>query len=252
MATPPDSYHEVPLLTFVRGHRDLAPTAPLTLDEALQVAAAEPPLDVRKFRRKPRLPRVEWVLGRLNALRLKTVLDVGTGRGTALWPVLDASPSLKVGGTDRFEGRARDLEAMRRGGHPQILGGWACVAERLEGIADRSFEGAMALEVLEHTEDPLAAACELLRVADHVVLVTVPCDGDTNPDHRWLFTDPRYAPTRASKAQPYPLATLWEKAAYLTGRTVCEARIGTVPARRGSPHPEHFTVEIHLDSTETP
>lgn len=208
MSTSERQYHETPLFAFVRGHRGLPPAEPLTVEAALALASLDPVLDVRKFYRKPILPRVAWVIRRLQALAPATLLDVGTGRGIALHPILDALPALRVAGTDTFEGRANDLLAMQRGGHPQILGGWTCGAERLDGIADRAFHGAMALEVLEHTENPLAAACELVRAADHVVLATVPCDGDTNPDHRWLFTHERAVPTRPSKAQPYPLTTL--------------------------------------------
>lgn len=65
MNAPGRQYHETPLFAFVRGHRGLPPTEPLAVEAALALASLDPVLDVRKFYRKPVLPRVARVLLRL-------------------------------------------------------------------------------------------------------------------------------------------------------------------------------------------
>ena len=62
------------------------------------------------------LPRVKAVLGILHALAPKRLLDIGTGRGVFLWPLLDAFPDLHVTAIEPDLRRARHLVAVSRGG----------------------------------------------------------------------------------------------------------------------------------------
>ena len=52
--------------------------------------AAELPLHY--FKRVPLLPRIQWALGVLHSLQPTNLLDIGSGRGKFLWPLLDAFP----------------------------------------------------------------------------------------------------------------------------------------------------------------
>lgn len=143
-------------------------------------------LRLQRFKRNAELPRVRRVLGALAGLGPHDLLDLGSGRGTFLWSLLDRFPWLPVTSMDFSVERARQLGWVARGG-----------VERL-----RAFRGDMtslpleedacdvvtALEVLEHLERPERAAAEIVRVARRFAIVTVPSKPDDNPEHIQLFT----------------------------------------------------------------
>lgn len=76
--------------------------------------AAELPLHY--FKRSRLLPRVEWAVGVLRGVQPATLLDIGSGRGTFLWPLLDAFPHLPVTAIDADSRRATLLAAVQAGG----------------------------------------------------------------------------------------------------------------------------------------
>jgi predicted kinase len=53
------------------------------------------------------------VLGILRGLAPRTLLDLGSGRGTFLWPLLDSFPELQVTAVDRSHRRASDISLAR-------------------------------------------------------------------------------------------------------------------------------------------
>ncbi|HTU19696.1 MAG TPA: class I SAM-dependent methyltransferase [Gemmataceae bacterium] len=168
---------------FVRGKMTNAPDLPPAEIVRLGLKAG---LRLHKFKRTSELPRVRKVLGMLRGLAPCDLLDIGSGRGVFLWPLLDAFPWLTVTALDRHARRIEDIHAVRRGGIARLttLVGDGC---RLP-FADKSVDVVTILEVLEHLPQPEQAAAEAVRVARRGIIVSVPSKKDDNPEHIYLFT----------------------------------------------------------------
>jgi Methyltransferase domain len=169
---------------FVRGRRPDAPDA----DDAsvLRWGLEQADLRLSKLKRKSTLPRVGKVLGILRGLSPSGLVDVGSGRGTFLWPLLDAFATLPVTAIDNDPIRARDLEAIRDGGQSRLT-----VREedaRASTLDDGSVDVMTVLEVLEHLPDPHRLAARAVAIARRFVVVSVPSKPDDNPDHIQLFS----------------------------------------------------------------
>ena len=176
-------YYEELLSAFIRGRLGVEGES---FDELLKEAQAAE-LRISKFKRDVRpLARVTRVLGALSGLAPESLLDVGSGRGAFLWPLLDRFSSLPVHAIDLMPQRVSDLEAARSGGVGRLSVSRMDVTDL--GFEESAFDGATALEVLEHLENPSAAAAQLVRVARRFVVVSVPAKADDNPEHIQLFT----------------------------------------------------------------
>lgn len=167
---------------YVRGALGAVPaeTDAATLDRGLAAG-----LRLHRFKRNAELPRVRRVLGVLRGLGPASLLDVGSGRGTFLWPLLDALPGVPTLSIERSPDRATQLGHVATGG-VTALSVVRGDARRLP-LASGAVDTALALEVLEHLHEPTAAAVELVRVARRFVVATVPSTPDDNPEHVQLF-----------------------------------------------------------------
>jgi ubiquinone/menaquinone biosynthesis C-methylase UbiE len=125
------------------------------------------------------------VLGILQALAPTNLLDSGSGRGTFLWPLLDAFPELLVTSIDTEDIRVRDINAVRDGGISNLS------AEKMDltelSFDDKTFDVVTVLEVLEHILNPQKALNQAVRVAKQFVVLSVPTKEDDNPEHIHLF-----------------------------------------------------------------
>lgn len=153
-------------------------------DTATYKAGVSAGLRMQRFKQLSHLPRVRRVLGILQAFAPSTVLDVGTGRGAFLWPLLDELPGVSVTCIDLLDHRVDDIEAVRRGGVERVRAMKGDVCEINFGVR---FEVVTALEVLEHVHDPVRAAKNLLRHTARAIVVTVPSKPDDNPEHVRVF-----------------------------------------------------------------
>ncbi|HWN69935.1 MAG TPA: class I SAM-dependent methyltransferase [Haliangium sp.] len=177
-----DRYFVELAAAFVRGRRADAPDLPAA---ELVAWGRDAGVRVHKFKRNTELPRVHRVLGMLRGLAPQSLLDIGSGRGTFLWPLLDAFPDLRVTAVDVDPVRARDLAAVRDGG-VERLHVIQADATALD-VPPASVDGVTLLEVLEHIPDPAAAAARALRAARAFAIVSVPSKEDDNPEHIHLF-----------------------------------------------------------------
>jgi len=142
-------------------------------------------LRLHRFKRTAMLPRVRRVLGVLRAFAPKTIVDIGSGRGVFLWPLLDEFDEVQVVATDLAQHRLAHVAAVRRGGVERLHTTRANACNL--PLANDAVDMVTALEVLEHLENPGAAARELIRVARTAVVVSVPSKADDNPEHIQLF-----------------------------------------------------------------
>lgn len=185
--------HYLPFaVAYLRGALELAGdelAGALTDDELLARGQAAG-LDLHRFKRTAQLPRVRAVIGALRGFAPARLLDLGSGRGAFVWPLLDALPHLPLTATDVLERRVRVFVCAGRGGLAQLSAVRADMTEL--PFADGSADCVTALEVLEHLpgDGPERAAREALRVARTAVIATVPSHEDDNPEHVHLF-DPR-------------------------------------------------------------
>lgn len=158
------------------------------LDDATAIArGTEANLKLHRFKRSSQLPRVRAVIGALRGFAPDRIVDLGSGRGVFVWPLLDAMRELSIVAVDVLDYRAVLYEHVRRGGIARVAGVRADLVEL--PFASASAPVVTVLEVLEHLpgDGPERAVREAMRVATTAVIASVPSHEDDNPDHVHLF-----------------------------------------------------------------
>ena len=128
------------------------------------------------FKVKDDLPRVQVVLGFLHGIvpagQCQTLLDVGSGRGVFLFPLLRDFPDIEVTSLDILPHRVELLQCLHDGGisnlHPlqEDICTW--------NAPDKSFDVVTMLEVMEHIPDTEAVVRNAIRLARNYIIVSVP------------------------------------------------------------------------------
>lgn len=150
-----------------------------------------PEMKMHYFKTKDDLPRVQVVLGFLQGIvaagQCNSLLDVGSGRGVFLFPLLRDFPELEVTSVDILPHRVELLDCISKGGfgnlHPMLDN----ICETM--LRDKSFDVVTMLEVLEHIPDTEAAVRNAVRLARNYIIVSVPSKPDDNPEHIHLFSN---------------------------------------------------------------
>lgn len=154
--------------------------------EAMVSWARERGIRLHRFKRTMGLERVRRALGLLRGLVPESLLDLGSGRGAFLWPLLEERPDLPVLVVDRERIHLEYVASVARGGRAGLAalqGDGTCLP-----LPDDAVDGVTLLEVLEHIPDAQAALAEAVRVARRFVLLSVPSRPDDNPEHIHLFS----------------------------------------------------------------
>ncbi|MFL5802617.1 MAG: class I SAM-dependent methyltransferase [Roseiflexaceae bacterium] len=196
MDTQPDLYIRL-AAAYVRGMCSQTATdnaalfaAPLDtlgdaqLDVLLQLGRAAE-LRLHRFKRTMGLPRVAKVLGVLKGIAPAELLDIGSGRGAFLWPLLDAFPWLPITALDTLDYRVAGIQALRDGGVENLTAVHGDATSM--PFDDRQFDVVTLLEVLDHIPDSNRALAEVCRVARRFAVLSVPSKPDNNPEHIHLF-----------------------------------------------------------------
>lgn len=143
------------------------------------------------FKVKDDLPRVHVVLGFLRGIvqvgQCQRLLDVGSGRGVFLFPLLRDFPDLEVTSLDILPHRVELLQCLHNGGISNLYS----IQEDIctWNAPDKSFDVVTMLEVMEHIPNTEAVVRNAIRLARNYVIVSVPSKPDDNPEHIHLFTN---------------------------------------------------------------
>lgn len=156
--------------------------------DAAAIAAGEAAgLKLYHFKNKEILPRVRAVLGFLQGIQPETLLDVGSGRGVFLFPLLEEFPRTKVTALDILPHRVAALQRLTAGGIHRLT----ALQQDIRSFAPKEkFDVVTLLEVLEHIEDVAGAVAAAVKLAKRFVVVSVPSKPDNNPEHIHLLTKP--------------------------------------------------------------
>lgn len=145
----------------------------------------EQQLKLHKFKRNRELPRIRKVLGILKGLHAENLLDVGSGRGVFLWPLLETFSALQVQCVDILGHRVDDINAIKIGGMANVMANKMSVTDLKYN--DNCFDVMTLLEVLEHIPKVEVAIKEACRVTRSSLIISVPSKEDSNPEHIHLL-----------------------------------------------------------------
>lgn len=138
----------------------------------------------------PELPRISKVLGILKSVNPTSVLDIGSGRGRALWPMLETLPEADFLCIDQVEWRCEIINAVHNGGIKRVQ----AVPGNILDIPYRNnyFDVVTALEVIEHIPLARDALYQIMRLAKQFTIITVPSKPDNNPEHVHFFNQKHF------------------------------------------------------------
>lgn len=192
-----DSLHIKPALSYIRGsfpeetakilnHSAIDALNPTQIEQLIEFGKNKN-LKLHRFKKTMGLPRVSIVLGYLKGLAPQNLLDIGTGRGVFLWPLLDVFPDMEVTCSDILTKRIDFLNTVKKGGLNNINPIHQDIKDLTLG--DKSFEVVTFLETLEHISDPEKALENAFRMVKTALVLSIPSKEDDNPEHIHLLKE---------------------------------------------------------------
>lgn len=154
--------------------------------EILEKIGKENELKLYYFKEKENLARVNIILGFLRNIYPSSLLDVGSGRGVFLFPLLKEFENINVTSLDILDKRIELLSNIKSGGvnNLNVLKDDICTYNE----KDNTYEVVTLLEVLEHIKDYKKAIKNAIRLSSSFIVITVPSKEDNNPEHINLLT----------------------------------------------------------------
>lgn len=160
----------------------------LTGDEinTLEELGKKHELKLYYFKEKDDLARVNIVLGFLKNVYPESILDVGSGRGVFLFPLLRDFSYINATSIDILDKRVELLKLIKDGGvsNLNVSKGNICNYD----APNDSYDVVTLLEVLEHIPNVMDAVRNAVRISKNFIIVTVPSKEDDNPEHIHLLT----------------------------------------------------------------
>ena len=160
------------------------------LEELLDFARRNQ-ITTHPFKVNKPLPRIQSAMGLVRSTYPSSVLDIGTGRGVFLIPLLDEFPQIEVTCIDLLPVHVDFINTLARGGYENLQCFNYNVTRGLP-FADGAFDTVTALEVLEHIEELQEALEEIHRLAKRNIVISVPSKEDDNPEHIHLLTKEKF------------------------------------------------------------
>ena len=182
-------YYESSAAAYVRGKMrqwDEPICCYMSKKQVIQAGKASG-IKLHRFKKTMGLPRVRKVLGMLKSIQPRSIVDVGSGRGVFLWPLLDEFPHIQTRAIDIRKHIVEEIQLVADGGIHWLAAIEANIQHKT-CFSDGAVDVVTILEVLEHLSRPDLAIRESLRVADRFVIASVPSKEDNNPGHINLFS----------------------------------------------------------------
>lgn len=186
------------MVSYIRGHiiknqlnfnkdilkKNLTSLSPFELDSLIEFGK-EKDLKLYYFKEKEILPRIKIVLGTLKAIYPTSLLDIGSGRGVFLFPLLNEFPYLDVTSIELLEHRVELLQKVVLGGVNNLT---VKKADFTNYNDENLYDCVTMLEVLEHIPNYEKAIENAIKLAKNFIIITVPNKLDNNPEHLHLLT----------------------------------------------------------------
>lgn len=159
--------------------------------DAINIAKKEKIQHIYRFKKHQVVPRVKAIIDIVIHSNFKTILDVASQRGALLFPLID---QLYINNID-FNITSIDVNddiinfLQHTSSDIDRFNVIKSDVTNLNSFKDTSYECIICSEILEHLENPMKAAKEMVRVSSNYIICSVPALPDENNEHIQLFYD---------------------------------------------------------------